>query len=60
MLEFLVGYFIGKGARKNKVELVEEPMDIYSISVNSSPQEFRSFEELLDQARENARAKDHQ
>lgn len=59
MLELLVGYWIGKRARKNELDREEQREIMRNRIVQStySDQDSRSFEELLIQAEENARAK---
>lgn len=59
MIELLVGYFLGKSsARKKQTLETEETINMESVeSYDSFVQDSRSFEQVLNKARENARAK---
>jgi hypothetical protein len=61
MIELLVGYFIGKGAQKNR-PCPEQENDMASSTQDwsSSGQDTRSFQELLEQAKEHRANKDNQ
>jgi hypothetical protein len=61
MIELLVGYFIGRGARK-KQSCPEEENDMPSSTQDWSSygQDTRSFQELLEQAKEHRANKDNQ
>ena len=61
MIELLVGYFIGRGARK-KPSCPEQENDMASSTQDWSSygQDTRSFQELLEQAKEHRANKDNQ